>query len=72
MRITELKDLVLQIGNLQKLVTLAIVDELDVPLLVSAAYQDKDIEAIQCMARRFKPTYSGSVFILDTFVPLVY
>ena len=38
----------LQIGDLRKSMTFAIVDDLAVPLIVRTAYQDRFIEAIQC------------------------
>ena len=44
-------DLDIQIGDLRKSVTLAIVDDLVVQLIIGMAYQDKLIESIQCKAR---------------------
>ena len=64
---TGLMDLDLVIGDLRKSVTLAIVDDLAVPLIVGTAFQDKYIESIQCRARRLKPSNSRSIAILDTF-----
>ena len=44
-------DLDVQIGDLQKSVMFANVDDLAVPLIISTAYQDKLIESSQCNAR---------------------
>ena len=55
-----------QIGDLRKSMTFAIVDDLAVPLIIGTAYQDKFIEFIQCKARRLKPIDSCSIAILDT------
>ena len=58
-------DLNLQIGDLRKSVTFAIVDGLSVPLIIGTAYQEKLIESIQCKARRLKPVDSRAIAILD-------
>ena len=66
-RISGLMDLDVQIGDLRKSVTFAVVDDLAVPLIIGTAYQDKFIESIRCTARRLKPINSRSIAILDTF-----
>ena len=47
MHITGQVDLDLQIGDLRKSVTFAVVDDQAVPLIIRTAYQDKYIEAFQ-------------------------
>ena len=56
-------DLDVQIGDLRKSVTFAIVDDLAVPLILGMAYQDKFIESIRCTARRLKPIDNRCVAI---------
>ena len=60
-------DLDLEIGDLRKSITFAIVDDLAVSLIIGTAYQEKLIESIHCEARRLKPANSRTVAILDTF-----
>ena len=66
-RITCLMDLDLQIGDLRKSITFAIVDDLAVSLLMGTAYQDRFIDTIKCKARRLKPINNRTVAILDSF-----
>ena len=56
-----------QVGDLRKSVTFAIVDDLAVPLIIGKIYQNKFMKSIQCNARRLEPIKSRSVAILDTF-----
>ena len=63
-RITGLLDLDLQIGDLRKSITLAIVDHLAVPLIFTTAYKEKYIESIHCRTRRLRPPYRRSVATL--------
>ena len=60
-------DLNIQIGDLRKSVMFAIVDDLAVPLIIGAAYQEKFIGSVQYKARRLKPIDIRSVAILDAF-----
>ena len=67
MGITGLLNLDLQIGDLKRSVTFAIVDNLAVPLIVGTAYQDKFSEAILGKAHRLKPIDSRAIPIIGSF-----
>ena len=66
MHISSLMDLDIQIRDLRRSVTFAIVDDVAVPLIIGTAYQDKFIESTQCRKRRTKPIDSRNVAILGT------
>ena len=63
--ISGLMDLDLQISDLRKSVTFAIVDNLAVTQIVGTTYEYKFVEAIQCKAHRLKPIDSRAIAILD-------
>ena len=67
MHISGLMDLGVQVSDLRKFVTFAVVDDLAVPLIICTVYYDKFIESIQYKARRVKPNESRSLAILDIF-----
>ena len=64
--ISGLMDLDIQIGDLSKSITFAIVDDPALPLIIGTAYQDKFIESVQSKTPRLKLNDICSVATLET------